>query len=299
MPSSTVTCPLLLLLISTTFTTTHAVSDVVGFHRFPNPEYVAADALVGVVPADDDQHPTVSNLQLLGRREAFGIFESEGCDDGNDGGDDAPPVHHGCPLGYRHGLVLSTGAAERSQGANVFVGASSPGENWYVPGDPLLDALVAPEHTVDAAVLEFDFVCDDPAATTVTVHYAFGTDEDTRCAPDCAWNDAFGIFLNDDPHSLARLSDAASSPVTVNTVGAMKRGRGVHDNSEPASKTGRVSSSATDFHLEADLFTDRLLARGTILVGGATNHLKIVIADTFAMSVDSWAFLEMGSLRCA
>lgn len=74
-------------------------------------------------------------------------------------------------LGLSEGIILATGHVSTAIGPNNNSGA---GHNLGMPGDPLLNTLVAPHITYDAAVLEFDFV---PLSDTIQFRYVFGSEE--------------------------------------------------------------------------------------------------------------------------
>lgn len=202
--------------------------------------------------------PEIDSLSLSGKMKAFGIFE---------GGNNT--------IGIDTGIVLSTGMATRAEGENDDV-EKVRGEFWYTPGMDSLDELVSPENTVDGAQISIKFKCPE-GKRNVQIEYVFGTDEKTDCAPDCAWNDVMGIWLN--RKNIALLSN--NDPITVNHV-------------ESAGEF--IDNLDDEYFVEADHFTRRMKASGRI--GQGYNNLHIMIADTFAYQVDSWAFIAAKSFIC-
>lgn len=203
--------------------------------------------------------PVIEMASMKGKSRAFGIF-----------------LNGTESIGMDTGIVLSTGKASNARGKNEWVEREQKGEFWYTAGVNSLDDIVSPENTVDGAVLSIKFKCPNESRR-VAIEFVFGTDEITSCAPNCAWNDVMGIWLN--RNNIALLPNG--QPLTVNNVqsaGAFK------DNLNE------------EYYVEADHFTHVLKAQGNI--GAASNNLHIMIADTFAYQVDSWAFIKAASFKC-
>lgn len=95
---------------------------------------------------------TISNAKFVGNPNSAGTF-----------------VGGSASVGVDTGVVLSTGYAVDVRGPNE---SSSWSENMGTPGDTQLDALVAPEVTFDAAILEFDVT---PVANTIAIRFVFGS----------------------------------------------------------------------------------------------------------------------------
>ena len=103
---------------------------------------------------------TVSNARFTGNANAAGTF-----------------VGGSASVGIDTGVVLSTGWAEDARGPNQ---ASDWSEIMGTPGDAQLDALVAPEVTFDAAILEFDVT---PVANTIAIRFVFASEEYQEFVP--------------------------------------------------------------------------------------------------------------------
>jgi len=198
---------------------------------------------------------TVSNARLVGDALAAGAFVNAQAD-----------------VGFANGVVLSTGRVTDLDGPNLFDSTST---DFGLPGDAALDALVAPDLTQDAVILEFDVV---PTSTTVAVSYAFGSEEYNEFV-DSQFNDVVAIFVNG-----VNCANVNGLPVSVNTVNA---------------------------RINADLFVDNTLGgRDTELDGltrplecvaavnpGAPNRVRIAIADTADGFWDAAVFLAAGGIR--
>ena len=123
-----------------------------------------ANALVG-------SGVSVSNATFSGSNVAGGTFA---------GGASA--------IGFESGIILSSGAVASVPGPN---GSDSTTASNGVAGDADLTAL-AGFATLDAAILEFDFV---PNAGTVTFQYVFASEEYNEYV-NSQFNDVFGFFVN-------------------------------------------------------------------------------------------------------
>ncbi|GAB3618858.1 hypothetical protein GCM10027417_01180 [Glutamicibacter endophyticus] len=188
----------------------------------------------------------------------------------------------GADLDIDEGVVLTSGALDGDNsillGPNDERGTS---ENMGTEGDADLDAIVDPNHTNDAAVLEFDFV---PDAQTVTFSYVFGSEEYTEFV-DSSFNDVFGFFVNGANHALIDTPDGAQ-PVTVNTINDKVNSSFYRDNPDDDPK----------FNVELDGFTTVLKFEAPVKEG-EVNHIKLAIADTSDSLWDSAVVIAAGSFK--
>lgn len=175
-------------------------------------------------------------------------------------------------IGLPSGVVLSTGRVSDLAGPNEFDATST---DFGLPGDADLDALIAPNLTQDAAILEFDVT---PAANTIAVRYVFGSEEYNEFVGS-QFNDVVAIFVNG-----VNCANVGGLPVSVNTINA---------------------------GINADHFVDnRLGVRDTELDGlslplecvaaanpGIPNRVRIAIADTADGMYDAAVFLAAGGIR--
>ena len=198
---------------------------------------------------------SIGNARIIGDALAAGTF-----------------VNAQASTGLANGVVLSTGRVTDLDGPNQY---DSTGTDFALPGDAALDALVAPNLTQDAVILEFDVT---PESGTLAVGYVFGSEEYEEFVGS-QFNDVVAIFVNG-----VNCANARGLPVSVNTVNA---------------------------GINADLFIDnRLGVRDTELDGlstpleciaavvpGTPNRVRIALADTADGIYDAAVFLAAGGIR--
>ncbi|MCP4440905.1 MAG: T9SS type B sorting domain-containing protein [Aureispira sp.] len=203
------------------------------------------------------------------------------------------------------GIVLSTGYADdlNNTAINTDPGFTSYSNNpncfdgICVPGDPYLDAIMAPQTSFDAAVLEFDFV---PESDTVRFRYVFASEEYNEFV--CSeFNDAFAFVLSG-PGMPARniaLVPGTNRPVTINTVNRGSAGMGGNPNNCSGS-SGSLNYSQyfinnnMGSYVQFDGMTTTLEAMA-IVVPCQTYHIKLVVGDAVDGSYDSGVFFEASS----
>jgi hypothetical protein len=161
------------------------------------------------------------------------------------------------------------------------------------PGDPDLTAL-AGQPTYDAAVLEFEFV---PTADRIFLQYVFSSDEYNEYIGSI--NDVFAFFVNG--VNYATVGDPPV-PVAINTV---NRGRPdvpptnpeYFRNNSPFTPTyyGEICPPGGCINTEMDGLTVVLTFEAPVNPG-ATNHIKLAIADASDRILDSNVFIRSGSL---
>src|SRR5690606_33970834 len=146
-------------------------------------------------------------------------------------------------------------------------------------GDADLDAIITPLTTLDASVLEFDFV---PDSSVLTFSYVFGSDEYNEWVGDM-WNDVFGFFVNGENCAVVESGD----PVWVNTINNDVNAHLYIDNDQ---------GEASPHHTALDGFTVPLTCVANVNQG-ETNHVKLAIADTQDRSWDSSVIISAGTFR--
>ncbi|MFH0894387.1 MAG: choice-of-anchor L domain-containing protein [Bacteroidota bacterium] len=179
-------------------------------------------------------------------------------------------------IGLGEGVILSTGKITDAPGPNS---AGSTGENFGNPGDALLDAIVG-DATIDAAILEFDFI---PSSDSVKFKYVFASEEYPEFVGS-TFNDVFGFFISGPGISGIKniaLIPGTITPVTINNVNAGSFSAYYFDNDN-----GNT--------VEYDGFTTVLTAMERV-VPCSTYHIKMAIADVGDGSYDSAVFLEAKS----
>ena len=177
---------------------------------------------------------TVSNVTYTGANVASGYFS-----DGMAAG-----------IGIESGIVLTSGYASHLNGiTNTSDGITG---NNGLAGDPDLTALIPGYSTLDATVLEFDFISQGPAAY---FQYVFGSEEYNEYVGSL-YNDVFGFFSNSGPNGAiinVALIPGTSTPVSINNVN-----NGYALNSWPATNPSYYNDNDSNnaFAFEYDGFTD-------------------------------------------
>jgi gliding motility-associated-like protein len=193
-------------------------------------------------------------------------------------------------LGIDSGIVLSSGNVFNLVGPNAS-GATTTG--FGLPGDPTLNAVIAPDPTNDAAVLEFDFI---PTSDTISFKYVFGSEEYLEWVN--SFNDAFGFFLsgpnpaggNYIDQNLAIVPGTVNTPVTIDNVNDVVNSAYYVDNGTGFTAPQNIDPNVIQF----DGFTTPLTAVASVNCGD-TYHIKLVVADAVDNAYDSGVFLEAGS----
>ena len=193
-------------------------------------------------------------------------------------------------IGYNTGLVLSSGNAKDAEGPNS---SSSVYTAYSGAGDATIDAIVSPETSEDAAVLEFDF---KPSSDIVSFRYTFASEEYNEFV-NSSFNDAFGFFLSGGPEGYSSenlaLIPGTSVPVTINNVNNGEDNPAVG----PCTNCTYFRDNAYGFstlNIESDGLTTVLTATASV-TACQWYHIKLVVADVGDDWYDSWVFLEANS----
>jgi len=173
-------------------------------------------------------------------------------------------------IGFDSGIVLSTGQIADVVGPNE---TDSTTTAHGTPGDAQLSSLAGGTETHDAAVLGFDFVA---SSDTLSFQYAFGSEAYVEYV-NSEYNDVFGFFING-----TNCAMVGGLPVSVNTVNDQDNAGSFLDN------------TAATINTELDGLTTVLTCTASVKKG-ATNHLKLAIADVSDEQYDSAVFLKAGS----
>jgi uncharacterized repeat protein (TIGR01451 family) len=217
-----------------------------------------ANALVGT-------GVTISNVTYTGADVAAGTFT---------GGTGV--------VGFEGGIILSSGSIANVVGPNALDNVTTANGT---PGDADLNALIAPNTTNDASVLEFDFVTDDDH---VSFRYVFASDEYNEYV-NSSFNDVFAFFVNG-----ANCATVDAGAVSVNTtnngnpVGTGASHPELYRNNDLSDGGGAIDT-------EMDGLTVVLACEADV-AANETNHMKLAIADASDSSLDSAVFLEAGTL---
>jgi uncharacterized repeat protein (TIGR01451 family) len=221
------------------------------------------------------QGVTISNVTVKGHCEALGLFA---------GG----PACLGFPQGS--GVVLSSGTVQSAVGPNTDnaseVLPDPPGAD---DGDADLSEIIDGD-TNDAAVLEFDVV---PQGDTIAFRYVFGSDEYNEFVYE--FNDVFALFVNGVNYALVPGTQTA---VSIDTVNAGNNGIPAANPQYYVNNDWELNppQNGTCTEVEADGFTV-LLTLAAPVVPNQPNHVKLAVADAEDVAVNSWVFVEAGSIQ--
>lgn len=180
------------------------------------------------------------------------------------------------------GVILSSGMATGAKGPNNNIKFTAPINGFGTGGSSLLNDFGGAK-TVDAAILEFDFV---PQTENIVFHYIFASEEYPEYV-DSVYNDIFGFFISGP--GITGEQNVASVPgksisVSINNINS-KRNSTYFSTNLPGEKT-----------IQADGFTSILTANLT-LQPCKKYRIKLAIADVVDRVFDSWVFIEAGSFQ--
>lgn len=246
---------------------------------------LVSDITTGVSPQElidnligEASNVEISNIVMSGDSRCAGLFSSQD--------------ETGAP-GFSDGIILGTGQAIDAGGPNT---SDETTTEFFTAGDDFLNSLLDNEETFDACVLEFDFVCD--GADQVSVEYVMGSEEYNEFVEEGV-NDVFGFGLNG--NNIATIPNSGGLPVSIGNLNC-------GDPYDPDSPTtpntpfcdlfnnNDLQDGGPFFNIEADGFTDVLLAESTLLPG--VNHFKFAVGDTIDQAFDTWVFIKSGSFQC-
>jgi len=196
-------------------------------------------------------------------------------------------------FGDNNGIILSSGDVTLAKGPND---ASNTTTHFNTPGNTLLDNIVSPEFTFDAATLEFDF---KPQSDTMHFNYLFASEEYHEFV-NKAYNDVFAFFLSGpkpgggtyDNVNIA-LIPGTSTAVAINNV---NNGYADYDETSPGNCTNcqyfidNVGGTTCEF----DGYTTILTAKAPVVQCG-DYHIKLCIADVADDALNSAVLLEANS----
>jgi hypothetical protein len=186
-------------------------------------------------------------------------------------------------IGFEEGVVLSSGNVASVVGPNTVDNATT--QNGTA-GDADLNALVAPRVTNDAAVLEFDFV---PDADKVFFEYVFSSEEYNEWV-NSNFDDVFGFFVNG-----TNCAVVGTDRVSINTINnGNPFGAGTITNPHLYINND-LSDGGGAIDTQMDGLTVVLTCEAAV-TPNATNHMKLAIADTTDLILDSNVFIKEGSL---
>lgn len=206
------------------------------------------------------------NVVYTGHEDAIGFFQN------------------GIPgLEFAEGVILSSGNVSHASGPNS---SSSTGTEFSGPGDADLDNISG-SSTLDAAVLEFDFM---PSSNSLEFEYIFASEEYPEFA-NSNFNDAFAFLLSGGPENYNNeniaLIPGTTTEVSINSINQINNDEYFYD---------VVNDDYPDIeaNIEYDGLTKTLTAIADV-TACEMYHIKLVIADCGDGVYDSAVFLKAGS----
>ncbi len=210
------------------------------------------------------------------------------------GGSGSPSFGHftanGSGFPFNDGIILSTGFAASAPGPNNSL--LSQGNNTW-GGDTDLEAALSVTGTINATVLEFDFV---PLTNHISFDYIFASEQyltSINSPNQCNYTDGFAFLLKEigsqDQYLNLAVVPGTTIPVKVNTV----RGPGVCPPANEEYFGGfNPSNSPINFNGQTVILTAE-----ADVVAGTAYHIKLVVADQGNALYDSAIFLGGGTFN--
>lgn len=187
----------------------------------------------------------------------------------------------GFPLGQ--GLLISTGRASSAAGPNNTLLSEGPA-NW--PGDADLERAIGASNTVNATIVEFDFVS---VTNYISFNYIFSSEQylSNPTLTQCSYSDGFALLIRKNTSSIYKnlgVVPGTTIPVKVTTV------RGTGTICPPANSeyfdAYNGSNHPTNFNGQT-----RLMNAEADIDPGVSYHVKLVIADQRNGLYDSGIFI--------
>ena len=196
---------------------------------------------------------------------------------------------NGSGFPFTNGIILSTGRAVMAQGPNTSLLDDGNDTNWT--GDRDLEAALDIGRSVNATVLEFDFI---PLSNHISFDYMLSSEEYHDNAP-CRYSDGFAFLLKeagtDNPFQNLAVIPGTNTPVKVTSVhpdiplncpAINEQYFGAFNNQEhPTNFNGQTA----------------VLTASASVTAGVRYHIKLVIADESNYRYDSAIFIGGGSFN--
>lgn len=197
---------------------------------------------------------------------------------------------NGSDFPFEKGLVLSTGKLAHVPGPNNSL-SDDDAPGWM--GDSDLEAALGIYNTINATVIEFDFV---PNADNIRFRYIFASEEYQRGDPNtCRYSDAFAFLIKPagGRYNNIALVPGTNTPVQVTTVHS-----GIPGSCPPINETYFEGWNGPVAPINFNGQTKVLIAESPV-IDNQPYHIKLVIADEGNYRYDSAVFLEGGSFNIA
>ncbi|MEZ4837871.1 choice-of-anchor L domain-containing protein [Flavobacterium sp.] len=193
----------------------------------------------------------------------------------------------GTSFPFADGVIISTGRAASAVGPNGNLLSEGP-TNW--PGDNDLQNAINENNTINATVIEFDFL---PFANKVSFEYIFSSEQylSNPNPNQCNFSDGFAFLLKEassSNYSNLAVVPGSSIPVKITTV------RGPGTICPPANEQYFDAFNGFEHPTNYNGQTKILKAESTV-TPGVLYHIKLVIADQGNNLYDSAIFLGGGS----
>lgn len=217
---------------------------------------------------------TISNVSVSGGNftsgeQSFGYFNSSGTS-----------------FPFTDGIILSTGKIVNAQGPNSFISDDGGSMGWT--GDSDLNQSLSVTNTLNATILEFDFV---PLGSQISFDYLFSSEEYHGTAT-CQYSDGFAFLLKavgDSNYQNLAVIPNTTIPVKVTSVHPEIPG-GCSAQNEQYFESFNDVNHPTNFNGQTKVLT----AQANV-IPGTTYHIKLVIADEGNYRYDSAIFLKGSS----
>lgn len=192
---------------------------------------------------------------------------------------------------FREGIVLSTGRAVMTEGPNTSL--LDDGNNMDWGGDADLELALSINNSVNATVLEFDFV---PLGNRISFDYMLSSEEYHDDAP-CRYSDGFAFILQEvnstEPFDNLAVVPGTFIPVKVTSVHPQIGGSG---GCEAQNEQFFGAFNGQDHPTNFNGQTAVMQARANV-TPGVLYHIKLVIADEGNYRYDSAIFIGGGSFN--
>ena len=226
---------------------------------------------------------TITNVSYTGSQVSAGRF-SDGA----------------AAIGFASGVVLSSGDAAVGSANTEDSYTGQTGASGA--GDSDLDALdgIGAGATRDTSVLEFDVT---PNQDTLYFNYVFASDEYNEYVYS-AYNDAFGFFITKNGETTktncATVADGSDTntdpdPVTIDTINGGAPYGDANASNPTLYRNNDLDDGGGSIPAEPDGLTTVLQCVASV-TPNQPNRLKLAISDVSDAALDSWVFIQAGSI---
>lgn len=196
---------------------------------------------------------------------------------------------NGSNFPFQSGIILATGKISNAQGPNTTL-SDDNAPNWT--GDADLENILNEPNTINATILEFDFMA---IASQISFRYIFASEEYQENDPNtCRYSDLFGFLIK--PASSGDYTNIALVPGTQTPVKVTTVHSGIPGSCEPINAFYFEGWNGPSAPINYNGQTKILTATANV-VPNETYHVKLVIADEQNYRYDSAVFLEAGSFQ--